>query len=65
MFEQEDFIREVEGSIESEYDILSPSLKSNEFYELRKVIHRKTRLIRAVFIVNKYKIRSQERELLE
>jgi calcium-dependent protein kinase len=32
---------------------------------LRKVIHIKTRLVRAVYIVNKYKIRSHERELFE
>lgn len=64
-FEQEDFIREIEGSIESEYEVLSPCLQHNEFYELRKVIHIKTRLVRAVYIVNKYKIRSHEREMFE
>lgn len=31
-FEQEDFIREIEGSIESEYEVLSPCLQQNEFY---------------------------------
>jgi hypothetical protein len=41
--------------------VLSPCLEQNEFYELRKVIHSKTRLVRAVYIVNKYKIRSHER----
>jgi len=48
-----------------EYQILSPAIKTNEFYEFRKVIHRKTTLIRGVFIINKYKIRSKERDILE
>lgn len=57
-FKQDDFIKEIEGSIEEEYEVLSPCLEQNEFYELRKVIHIKTTLVRAVYIVNKYKIRS-------
>lgn len=41
--------------------MLSPALVSNDFYELRKIIYKKTKLCRAAFIINKYKVRSQQR----
>lgn len=58
---QNDFIREFEGGLEDEYQILSPPLVSNVFYELRKIIYKKTRLCKAAFIINKYKVRTQQR----
>lgn len=38
---------------------------SNDFYELRKAIYKKTKICKAMFIINKYKVRTQQRELLE
>ena len=64
-FQQTDFIKEIEGRIEEEYNMLSPCLEQNELYELRKAIHKKSTLTRAVYIVNKYKIRSHERLMFE
>lgn len=37
----------------------------NDFYELRKIIYKRTKLCKAAFIINKYKVRTQQRELLE
>lgn len=63
-FNQKDFIRDIEGDVEEEYEILNPALVANEFYELRKAIHKSTTLCKAIFIINKYKVRSKQRELL-
>lgn len=60
-FEQNDFIREFEGDIEHEYQMLSPALISNDFYELRKIIYKRTKICKAAFIINKYKVRTQQR----
>jgi calcium-dependent protein kinase len=38
---------------------------SNDFYELRKSINRRTKICKSMFIINKYKVRSRQRELLE
>jgi hypothetical protein len=62
---QNDSIRLIEGSIEDEYQILSPPLMMNDFYELRKSIYKKTNIYKTIFIINKYKVRTQQRELLE
>lgn len=59
-----DFVREQTADIESQYELLSPAIGSGAYGEVRKAIHKASRLMRAIKIINKDQLNSEEQDLL-
>lgn len=59
-----DFVHEMQGNIDKEYQLISPPLGKGSFGEVFKAIHIRTGLQRAVKTVSKSKLKVTDQKFL-